>query len=190
MAANLFATVSIFFAGRNHVNTWWTGVVGCFLFIFVFMNTQLYADAILQIFFIITSFLGWWRWLRGDHGRALEINNAKASTLVLCLIIGLATALLYGGLLKRYTHAYAPYLDSIILVFSVIAQLLLMQRRIQTWPFWLLVNTIAVPLYASRGLYLTAGLYTAYWINAVVSWRHWRCLLNSTDIHTDSTEYA
>jgi nicotinamide mononucleotide transporter len=59
-------------------------------------------------------------------------------------------------------------------MFSVIAQVLLMGRRIENWPVWLLVNTISVPLYASRGLYLTAVLYAAYWINALVAWRHWR----------------
>ena len=31
------------------------------------------------------------------------------------------------------------------------------------------MNTICVPLYASRGLYLTSLLYAAYWINAAVS---------------------
>ena len=39
---------------------------------------------------------------------------------------------------------------------------------------WLLVNAIAVPLYASRGLHLTALLYAAYLLNAVLAWRRWR----------------
>jgi nicotinamide mononucleotide transporter len=58
----------------------------------------------------------------------------------------------------------------------VIAQLLLMRRRIETWPFWVVVNLIAVPLYASRGLQLTAALYAAYFFNALWAWRHWRRL--------------
>jgi nicotinamide mononucleotide transporter len=61
-------------------------------------------------------------------------------------------------------------------VFSVIAQLLMMGRRIESWPVWLLVNTIAVPLYFSRGLYLTAFLYLCFWGNAIVSWIWWRRL--------------
>ena len=56
---------------------------------------------------------------------------------------------------------------------SVLGQLLLMRRRIETWPVWLLVNSIAVPLYASRGLSLTAVLYAVYWVNALLAWRHW-----------------
>ncbi|CUI08723.1 Ribosyl nicotinamide transporter, PnuC-like [Janthinobacterium sp. CG23_2] len=61
-------------------------------------------------------------------------------------------------------------------MFSVVAQLLLMQRKVENWAFWILVNTVAVPLYASRGLYLTAFLYACYWVNAIVSWLWWRRL--------------
>ena len=82
-------------------------------------------------------------------------------------------AVAYGTLLHRLTDAYAPFADSAVLAISVLAQLLLMRRRIETWPAWLLVNTIAVPLYASRGLTLTAVLYAVYWINALVAWWHW-----------------
>ncbi len=80
-------------------------------------------------------------------------------------------------MLHAWTDAYAPFLDSLVLSFSVVAQLLLMRRRLETWPVWLLVNTLAVPLFASRGLFVTAGLYAAYWINALVAWRHWRTQL-------------
>jgi len=70
-------------------------------------------------------------------------------------------------------------LDSLILTFSVLGQLLLVQRRIETWGCWLLVNTLAVPIYFMRGLELTSLLYACYWVNAIVSFRHWRSeLLN------------
>ena len=64
-----------------------------------------------------------------------------------------------------------------MLAFSVVAQVFLMRRHVETWPVWLLVNAIAVPLYASRGLHLTAVLYAAYWFNALLAWRLWRWLL-------------
>jgi nicotinamide mononucleotide transporter len=52
----------------------------------------------------------------------------------------------------------------------------MMQRRVENWAFWLLVNTIAVPLYYSRGWHLTALLYAGFWINSLVAWRTWRRL--------------
>ncbi|MES2570562.1 MAG: nicotinamide riboside transporter PnuC, partial [Verrucomicrobiota bacterium] len=36
IAANFFNAVSILLAGRNSVHTWWTGIIGCLLFGWVF----------------------------------------------------------------------------------------------------------------------------------------------------------
>ncbi|MCC2974359.1 nicotinamide riboside transporter PnuC [Massilia sp. IC2-476] len=176
IAANAFTAVAIFLAGRNSVHTWWTGIIGCSLFGILFAQNRLYADVVLQVFFVATSLLGWWRWLRGRQGAPLPVTHAGWRTLAWMVPAGVAATAAYGAILHYYTNAYAPFVDSAVLVFSVIAQLLMMGRRIENWPVWLLVNSIAVPLYASRGLYLTAVLYAAFWVNAVVSWIWWRKL--------------
>jgi len=178
IAANLVTTVSILLAGRNSVHTWWTGIASSLLFATLFYQNKLYADVVLQAFFVVTSGIGWWQWIKGNHGQAVPISHANFRKLVWTVPVGLAATVGYGALLHYFTDAYAPFFDSAVLVFSVIAQLLLMQRRIENWAFWLIVNSIAVPLYASRELNLTALLYAAYWINAVVSWWWWRRLAN------------
>lgn len=176
IAANAAATAAILLAGRNSIHTWWTGMVGCTLFAVLFFQSKLYADVVLQVFFVLSSIIGWRQWLRGAGGRPLAVAPADFRSLAWTVPLGLAATAGYGALLHFWTDAYAPFADSAVLVFSVIAQLLLMGRRIENWPFWLAVNSIAVPLYASRGLYLTACLYAVYWVNAVVSWMWWRRL--------------
>jgi nicotinamide mononucleotide transporter len=176
IGANVVTALAIFLAGRNNIHTWWTGILGCSLFAVLFFQSNLYADVALQVFFIVSSAIGWWQWLKGAHGEPLPITHAHLRTMLWILPVGAAATAGYGALLHYYTNAYAPFLDSTVLVFSVVAQFLMMQRRVDNWPFWILVNTIAVPLYASRGLYLTAFLYGCYWINAVVSWVSWRRL--------------
>ena len=176
IAANVTTAAAIFLAGRNNIHTWWIGIVGCALFGVLFYEWNLYADVALQAFFIVSSAIGWRHWLKGDHGTVLPVTNVHVRSLWMIVPAGLAITVGYGALLHAFTNAYAPFVDSSVLVFSIVAQLLLMQRRIENWPFWLLVNTVAVPLYASRGLYLTAFLYGCYWINALVSWIQWRRL--------------
>jgi nicotinamide mononucleotide transporter len=176
ITANVASAACIVLAGRNSIHTWWTGIVGCSLFAVLFYQTNLYADVVLQVFFVVTGVLGWVQWLRGNKGDILPITNARLRTVALILPVAVAATAAYGALLHHYTNAYAPFLDSAVLVFSVIAQILLMQRKVDNWPFWILVNSIAVPLYASRELYLTAFLYGFYWINAIVSWYWWRRL--------------
>lgn len=176
LAANLLTALAIFLAGRNSVHTWWTGIVGCSLFALLFYQTNLYADVLLQAFFIIISVIGWWKWVRGSDGEPLPISHADFASLLWTVPVGIAATAGYGALLHFYTNAYAPFVDSAVLVFSVIGQVLLIQRRIENWAFWLLVNSIAAPLYFSRGLYLTAALYAGFWINALASWMYWQKL--------------
>lgn len=174
ITANLIVTLSIVLAGRNSIHTWWTGILGCTLFGVVLYHAKLYADTTLQVFFIFTSIIGWWHWLYGANCKPQPIRRASKSALAKTTPVALLVAMAYGFLLHKFTDAYAPFVDSCVLVFSVIAQVLMMKRRLECWWFWLLVNTIAVPLYVSRELYFTAGLYCCYWVNALVAYGHWK----------------
>lgn len=174
-AANAF---SIFLAARNRVHTWWTGILGCLLFAAVFFLSRLYADTLLQFFFIATSVIGWWQWKSGgDNGAELPVSHIDGNRMFL---VGLAAALVavgYGFVLWRFTDAFAPFIDSLILALSVAAQILLMYRKYESWWFWLIVNTLSVALFSSRGLWITAALYSAFWANAVLALIRWRRLV-------------
>ena len=179
IAANAVTTLSIWLAARNSALTWPTGIVGGVLFGVQFTLTQLYADATLQVFFLVTSVVGWWQWAHADHaseGLRAErlVTRARASTIAWMVLAAAVVTLGYSALLHRFTDAYAPYVDSAVLALSVVAQFLLMRRQLESWAFWIAVNTLSVPLYASRGLHLTAVLYAAYWFNAWYGGWRWR----------------
>lgn len=194
--ANIFTIACIVLAGRNSIHTWWTGLVGCVLYGIMFYNVQLYADATLQVFFFATGVIGWLAWkskpvlkrtnpsfIAGETGKQyhelqeLPIGKANKEYMVVAVGTAVAVAIAYGWLLHTFTNAYAPWIDSTVLAFSVVAQLLLMSRSIQTWQVWLLVNTLSVPLFWSRELYLTSVLYGFFWINAAVSYFNWKKLM-------------
>jgi nicotinamide mononucleotide transporter len=179
IAANATNAISILLAGCNSIHTWWTGIAGCLLFAFVFFDARLYADLTLQFFFIATSIAGWHTWLQGTGGRQRAVGRTQPVTTIVLFVAGAIVATGYGWLLHRFTNAYAPFIDSVVLAFSVLGQFLLMGRRYESWWCWVLVNTIAVPLYISRGLIITAVLYAAFWINSVVALVRWRRLVQA-----------
>jgi nicotinamide mononucleotide transporter len=179
LSANALNALSIALAGCNSIHTWWTGIAACVLFGAVFFRAKLYADVTLQAFFVVTSIMGWLTWWRGPCREPLPVRRTRASVVASLLAAAALVALIYGWLLHRFTDAYAPFLDSVVLAFSVLGQFLLMGRRYESWWCWLLVNTIAVPLYISRGLHVTAALYAAFWINAIVALARWRRFLKT-----------
>lgn len=177
-SATATMALSVWLAARRHIATWPIGILGCLLYGALFMATQLYADATLQAFFIVTSAIGWWQWRRDAQAvMAATATPARAPLRwphwVLLLAGGVVVTLGYGALLLHWTDAFAPFWDAAVLTTSVVAQVLLMQGRRETWLFWIVVNTLSVPLYLSRGLDVTAGLYALFWLNAWHGWWHW-----------------
>ena len=175
ISANISNLISVFLANRNSMHTWWIGIIGTALFAFLFYEVKLYADVTLQFFFIGTSMYGWWKWLRGgaDSGE-LEIGRVSIRSLSSYIALSILVLLSYGSFLYYLTDASYPYIDSIVLVFSVLAQLLLMSRKLETWYFWIVVDIVAVPLFASKGLYLTSAIYFGFLVNAVFGLLNWR----------------
>ena len=59
-----------------------------------------------------------------------------------------------------------PFWDSLTTVISFIAQIYLVMRLVESWHLWVAVDVIYVPLYWSRELYVTAGLYLIFTVLA------------------------
>ncbi len=174
LSANAVNALSILLAARNSVHTWWTGIIGCLLFMALFYSSRLYAESLLQLFFIGTSMVGWYLWSSHDSRPPVPVSRARPAMLLRGLAIAIVVTFSYGYVLQRFTNAYAPFVDSAVLALSVLAQLLLMQRRYETWWFWIAVNLMSIGLFISRDLWVTAALYCAFLINAVVASILWR----------------
>jgi nicotinamide mononucleotide transporter len=173
IAANVMTAICIFLAGRNSVHTWWTGIVSSVLYGVMFFNAQLYADTTLQAFFIVTGVMGWMAWKKRTDA-VLNVSNANPLQVMCYISFALVVGTVYAVILHRYTDAYMPWVDSAVLVFSVVAQFLLMRKQIETWIVWFVVNSLSVPLFWSRELYLTSIMYGFFWVNAIVSYIHWK----------------
>ena len=175
VAANAVTTLSIYLAVRNSIHTWWTGIVGALLFLILFYFNQLYADSTLQLFFVTTSLMGWWQW-KHFAGKKIDrpISNTTIPIAVLAIGIAASVAIGYGWLLKNFTNDFMPYVDATVLAGSVIGQVLLMNRKVESWPVWIMVNSLSIGLYYTRGMHITALLYAAYWVNAWYGWHRWK----------------
>lgn len=106
LCANLLVAGSIWLAARNSALTWWATIAGCALFAVLCYQHQLYADVVLQLFFIAAAIWGLFSWQAAE---ALPIRQLPVKYLLPYLIAALLVAALYGALLHIWTDAYAPF---------------------------------------------------------------------------------
>lgn len=175
LAGNAFNLASVYFARRNSIHTWWAGMVGVTLYGLMFYQTRLYADTVLQVFFFGTCVAGWWQWKRGGAGHTeLPISRLSARQRIGVAAAVLAAALGAGAFFHTFTNAALPYADSFILGGSVVAQLLMMRRKLEHWPVWIAVDVVAVVVYALKGLYLTSAVYAFLLVLCVQGLSAWQ----------------
>lgn len=175
IAAALLGVVNVLLVVRRSVWNYPFGIAMVSLYFFVFWDTKLYSDALLQIFFLLIQVYGWWAWNRADqvdHGVAVGWlgNGAR-----LRWIAGTAAAiLLWGWGMARFTDAAAPMADAAVAGLSVSAQILQSLRKVESWVLWIIVDVLAIGLFAWRGLDVTAALYALFLVLAVVGLFEWR----------------
>ena len=150
------------------------GIAMVSLYAYIFFGAKLYSDMLLQFFFLVIQFYGWWNWARAGrvHG-GIQASLLTNTGRIVAVVVAVLLSLVIGTLMKNYTDAAAPYADATIAGMSVLAQVLMSIRRIENWVFWILVDLMAVGLFASRGLHLTAGLYAVFLIMAVMGLLSW-----------------
>ena len=159
---------------------WPLAIISSALYGLLFIHSKLYGEAALQAVFIVLGGWGWWQWLRGtgDHGQALTVRQLTPRQRRLALAATLAAWPLLGLLLARITDSDVPYLDALPTVGSLTGQYLLARKWVDNWPAWVAVNVFSVLLFATKGLWLTTGLYAVFALLALLGWRAWRALLH------------
>jgi nicotinamide mononucleotide transporter len=165
---------SVALVAAQRVETFPVGIAGNVLWLILFADVALYADAALQVVFIVLSAMGWWAWLRlGPQRTELEVSDASARLLLLTAAVVVAGTLILVPVL-RAAHGSAPFLDSLTSSLSLGAMLLMNLKKLQHWYVWMVADVIYVPLYLDRGLYLTACVYTVFFALCIAGLLRWR----------------
>jgi nicotinamide mononucleotide transporter len=170
---------------RQNIWGWPVGLVQVAVSAWVFFAAKLYSDVLLQAFFFAIQGYGWWHWARGGKraGAALPVTRLNRRTVALWMGAGAVGTAAWGELMRRTTDAALPHWDAFVLIFSLIAQWLQAQKRIENWAAWMVVNVVAVGVYWAKDLRLYAALYAVFFVLAVAGHRAWRRTLREAAGH-------
>jgi nicotinamide mononucleotide transporter len=145
---------------------WWT--ISSLLYAVLFYQSAYYASSVLQIIFIAGGVMGWFGW--GITGAKPRKSNSK-QRLIVFIVLLTATISLWPILTK--IGAASSAIEAFGFVGSVIAQLLMIWQRFETWPLWLIVDAAYTYQYFKGQLYLTGFLYLIFTAIALWGWIRW-----------------
>lgn len=180
----LTALLYVVFAAYNNIWCWLFGILSSGLSIYLCFNGHLYLESALQLFYVLIGIYGWYEWKFGSESNdELEITRINLRVFVYLMVIGVACWIPLGLFSAHFSTQVLPYLDAFITSFSIVATWMTAKKQLENWLFWIVIDGLAIYLYASRGFYLIALIYFLYTILAYVGYRSWKKEINSSASH-------
>ena len=180
IVGNAFGFGSAIGGLKRKIWAWPVGIIGNMLLFTVFfgvafVNPQhqtLYGQAGRQVFFIITSVYGWWRWSqirkeRSEDAPAITPRWATATERLQVLAVWVGGVALMQWVFAQIGAGFpAPrwyfWCDAWIFMGSMVATYAMARGWNDFWLAWIAVDLVGVPLLIHSHFYPTAVLFAVY----------------------------
>ena len=177
--AVILAIAYLLLAVKENILCWLFAFLSTAIYTVLFWDVSLLMESALNVYYMAMAIFGWHQWTRGgtngdDGAHALAVRSMSGQQHVL-VISGIAVLTFVSGyFLSEHSSAAWPYIDSFTTWASVITTYLVTRKYLQNWLYWIVIDTVSIPLYIDRGLNLTALLFVAYVVIAVIGFFKWR----------------
>jgi nicotinamide mononucleotide transporter len=170
------AVAQVLLARSNNIWLYPAGIISTAIYIYLMVDIKLYAESLLNLYYLVMSIYGWVHWLRKRNEGQLPITHATRSEYLICSAIVLLGWTLMYLVLDHYTDSNVPAWDAWVSATAWAGMWLLARRKIENWLLLNLSNLFAIPLFIYKGLLLTAGLTIFLFIVAIFGYIEWRKL--------------
>jgi len=158
--------------GKRITWPWW--ILSSSLYGVFFYQADLFASAMLQLVFISAAIYGWFGWApTGAVPGTISTRNRIA------IVIGTLVSVAALSPVLANIGAAATWTDAFILIASLVAQLMMIYEKYETWILWLIVNLVATYQYISLDYLFTAVVYAIFALVAIIGWKRWRDSLSN-----------
>ena len=171
--AFVFALGQVILALFNTRLNFVAGIISVTLYTCLFYKAELFAESILNAYYLGISIWGILYWKSGmNQERKISQANNK-DWLTTGIIVVIAWCCIYFVLVK-FTSSTVPLQDALVASIAWAGTWLLLKRKVENWIVLNISNCIAIPLQYYKGLELTALLTIIYVVVAVFGFFTWR----------------
>jgi nicotinamide mononucleotide transporter len=174
-----FGVLQVLLARNNNVWLYLAGIVSTTLSIYILAKVQLYAESVLNLYYLVMSIYGWWYWFRNKNEPELPIQRAdKKDWIITCLIVGVGWGVLYFAL-QQFTNSDVAGMDAWVSATAWAGMWLLARRRLENWILLNISNLFAIPLQIYKGIPLYALLTLVLFIVAISGYFKWQRIMQT-----------
>jgi len=183
-----FSVAEVLLARANKVALYPAGIIATLLSVYLFIISGLYAESLLNGYYIVMSIYGWWYWVKKKDKPPVPITftNKKEWQTVAAIVAG-GFIVLYLTL-KNFTPSTVPLCDAFVSATAWAGMWLLAKRKVENWILLNISNAVAIPLLFYKHLPLYAALTIFLFVVAVQGYFQWKKLVKKETALLTSNE--
>ena len=161
---------------KANIWVWIVGAIMPMVHGVLYLQSGIYADAAMQLYYVAAGIYGLFVWLRGEKRseKRVDIQYTPKQWIFSLVAVYVVLHISLYFLLTEFTDSRVPLFDSMSTALSIVAMWMLSRKLVEQWLVWLVVDMISVGLYLYKGIPITAMLYMLYCALAVAGYMRWR----------------
>jgi nicotinamide mononucleotide transporter len=177
--AVLLGVAEVLLARSNNIWLYPTGILGTSIAIYLLLDVGLYAESILNGYYVVMSIYGWIYWIKKKDEPPVKISWQTQNEWIISLTICVVGWVFFYVLLKNlpakyFTPSNVPVWDALISSTAWAGMWLLARRKIENWVFLNISNLFAIPILFYKHLPMFAMLTIFLFVVAVFGYFEWR----------------
>lgn len=177
----LFGLISVWFAKKENILVFPTGIVSVLIYVYLCFTTRLYADMGINAYYFIMSVYGWHYWSRKDSSsNATPVTRNSRKEWFISIAILVISFIILSLVLANLTDSDVPIIDALTTSIFIVGMQLMAKKKIENWLAWIVGDLISIPLYFYKGLTLTSFQFIIFFIIAVLGYLSWDKNLKSS----------
>ncbi len=174
--AVILGVAEVLLARVNNVWLYPTGIAGTLVGTYVLLMTGLYAESVLNVYYVVMSIYGWVFWITKRGANPVKISwCTNKEWKIVAAIVFIGWAVLYL-VLKHFTNSNVPVWDSFVSSTAWAGMWLLARRKIENWVLLNISNLFAIPLLFYKNLVLFALLTLFLFVIAIWGYLEWKAI--------------
>lgn len=151
------------------------GIITTAAYSLLFYQWGLVALAVFNLYLVFSLIYGWFRWGSDDNTRPVSRIPLKWYAGYGAIGLAILTLFLVANVLFNPTGlAGLNPIDVGLAVASGIAQLMLDNKKLETWSVWAVIDIVSIPFFIYNGLTLVAFQYIFFLANTVIGHVQWK----------------
>lgn len=178
--AVLFGITQVLLSRKNKISNYFFGIIGICLTMSVLYQAKLYAEILLNMYYLVMSLYGLWYWkFRNRDQEQIAITRCDKQEWAIVTAIVVGGYILLFLCLSHFTDSDVPMMDAFVSSTAWAGMWLLAKRKIENWILLNISNLVAIPLQWHKELYLFACLTLFLFIVAISGYLKWKKIMVS-----------